>query len=133
MRITCLALLLVFAACDGARIENPIKFPDPREDIVDDITPEFLVVAQYDEDGDDSPDMVTLDASATPYRIVEMIGTRPGGGAVDKSAAFAGREIDPRISDAIAAHISDALASDGNTVIEVVDSTGRAHTVRLHQ
>ena len=129
MRIACLVLLLALPACKRIGLENPISFPDPREEIIE----EFLVVAQYDADGDDSPDMVTFNASRTPYRIVEMLGSRPGGGAIDKTDLYAGREIDPLIADAIAAHIAADLASDGDTELEVVDSSGRQQTVRIYE
>jgi len=130
MRIACMVLLLaVIAACSAAGIDNPLEFPDPRDEVIK----EFLVVVQYDQDGDDSPDLVTLDSSEMPYRIVEMLGSQPGGGAVDMTPLYAGLEIDTEIASAIAAHLASNLASDGETEIEVEDSTGRQHTVRIYE
>ena len=95
--------------------------------------PQNQLVVELDMNGDDVPDVLTLDTSAVPFRIVEAIQGVPNGSPFDATAAFAGQPIDAALSDALAKHLTDSLNVASRTELELIDSIGRTVPVTVFE
>ena len=115
------------AACGGGGgdivndvLSDPIaQQPDPQQ-----------VVVSYDINNDEDPDTLTIDADGT---IVEALETTAGGATVDTTDIRKGEAIDPRIAEAIAAHLAASIDLASETRLDVVDSSGRTVNVRIFE
>jgi len=83
------------------------------------------VVVRYDRNGDDLPDLMTLDRSKEPYVIVASLDGTADGNALDTSDLLRGLPIDPAISRALALYLGASYKAGAETDLDVADSTGR--------
>ena len=120
-----LSLLLV-AGCGGSG-GDPTS-PGPGEDPPTAIPQQTLVI-QMDEDGDDEPDLLTLDVSQRPFRIVEALRGQTAGDPVDYSDLWRDREIDPQISDALADYLAGSIRVGQRTELNARDRLGQTHRI----
>jgi hypothetical protein len=91
------------------------------------------VVVGYDHNNDQQLDVLTLDSTTSPFRIVTALEGTPAGGFVDRTAQRAGQAIDTSISDALAAYLASSIALVEDTEVDVVDSVGRDVTVTVYE
>ena len=87
------------------------------------------LVVQMDLNGDDAPDILTLDTSKTPFRIVAALQGTLGGDPVDMTPLLAGQTIDSEISRALAEHLGSSFGVGTRTELDVQDATGKLVTV----
>jgi len=95
--------------------------------------PQNQLVVELDMNGDNEPDILTLDTSETPFRILEAIQGVPNGEPLDATGAFAGQPIDAALSDALAKHLADSLNVASRTELELIDSIGRTVPVTVFE
>ena len=129
MKKAFLLCAVFLAACGGgggdilgevASTTDPIaQQPDPQR-----------VVVSYDINNDEDPDTLTIDADGT---IVEALETTAGGATVDTTGLRKGQAIDPRIAEAVAAHLAAAIELASETRLDVVDSSGRTVNLRIFE
>jgi len=135
--VTCVAIALLFAACGGGGggggsatlPEGTTLPPDPVDG-----TPapeQQLVVVQYDYDGDDHPDVLTLDRNESPMEIVEALQGTATGDVVDVTSDWAGQVVDSVISDAVNSHLISTFSVGDKTDIYVTDTLGHDATVTI--
>lgn len=117
----CAALL---AACGGGGDTLPAAAAS------DPLAQSEQVVVRYDLNGDDELDTITIDRDG---RIVEALESAAGGDPVDTTDARRGQAIDPRIAEAIEAHLSNSVAVASETRLDVVDSMGRTVPVTVFE
>jgi len=91
------------------------------------------IVVGYDFNQDQQLDVLTLDSTTSPFRIVSAFEGTSGGGFVDATAQRAGQAIDASISDALATYLAGSIALGEDTEIDVVDSAGRDVTVTVYE
>jgi hypothetical protein len=91
------------------------------------------VVVAYDFNNDSALDVLTLDPTTTPMRIVSVLEGTAAGGFTDQSAARSGQPIDAKVSDAVAGYLVDADSVGSGTEIDVVDASGRDVTVTVYE
>lgn len=82
-------------------------------------------VVQMDHDGDGELDLLTLDTSRTPYRILEAIYAGAGGAdPVDVTDSLRGVELDIDVSNALADYFASSFAVDARTELDVAGAGG---------
>ena len=91
------------------------------------------LVVEIDVTGDETPDVLTLDTTETPFRIVEAIQGVQNGKPIDATGLLAGQTIDPDLSEALAKHLADSLNVASRTELELVDSQGRTIPVTVFE
>ncbi len=91
------------------------------------------VVVRYDRNGDDLPDLMTLDRSREPYVIVASLDGTADGGALDTTDLLRGASIDPAISHALALYLGTSYKAGAETDLDVADSTGRERKVTVFE
>jgi len=91
------------------------------------------VVVAFDFNTDGWGDVLTLDFSTAPARIVTALQGDASGGYVDATAQLKGQAIDGKLSDAIAAYVAGSLEVASGTDLETVDSAGREITVTVYE
>jgi len=136
--LMCAAAALLFAACGGGgggggSIDVPVvSTPTPTTGDTT-LTEQQLVVVRYDFDGDDNPDVLTLDRTESPLTIVEALKGTATGDAVDVTASWAGQAIDSSISDAINSQLISTFSVGGETNVYVTDNLGHESTVTIFE
>lgn len=117
--VALIAISLV--ACGGGGAEAPA----PTTSVV---PQESQVVVRLDLNGDQDPDLLTLDTSRTPFTIVTALE-----GAVDTSDIRRGQPIDAAVSDALANYLVDSFGVGAERELEVVDTAGHPVTVTVFE
>jgi len=100
---------------------------------LDSVPQESQVVVRYDLNGDSNPDLLTLDTTKTPFRIMEALDGTAGGGAVDTTALRRGQAIDPAVSDALADYLAQSTAAGSETRLDVTDENGNPFTLTIFE
>jgi len=128
LRLAALALgAAMLAACGGS------SGAAPAQPALDSVPQEAQVVVRYDLNGDSNPDLLTLDTTQTPFRIMEALDGTADGGAVDSTAVRRGQAIDPAVSDALATYLTQSTAAGTETRLDVVDQNGNPFTVTIFE
>ncbi len=91
------------------------------------------VVVRFDRDGDDLPDLMTLDRSKEPYVIVASLDGTADGNALDTTDLVRGLPIDPAISRALALYLATSYRAGAETDLDVADSAGRELKVTVFE
>lgn len=113
-----LGVLLVAVGCSSGS-------GTPAGDPPNESAPQQTTVVQMDHDGDGELDLLTLDTSRTPYRILEAIyGGTAGADPVDVTDSLRGMELDIDLSNALADYFTSSFAVDGRTELDVAGSGG---------
>lgn len=126
--IAALAAALMGCGGGGGRSSAESVLPEPAFET----SPFEELVVLYDVTGDDDPDLVTLDRTATPMTIVDLVAAA-GTGAVDRSDDRRGEPIDAAVSEALSVYLAESAEVAGGEVLDVVESSGRATTVVVYE
>ena len=134
--VTCVAMALLFAACGGGggggNATLPVGTTLPPDPVDGTSEPEQqLVVVRYDFDGDDHPDVLTLDRNESPMEIVEALKGTATGEVVDVTSDWAGQTVDSAISDAVNSHLISTFSVGDKTDVYVTDTLGHDATVTI--
>ncbi|GIW71717.1 MAG: hypothetical protein KatS3mg102_1259 [Planctomycetota bacterium] len=122
----CAALLL---GCGGGSSTGGVASPSSAPAVEE----EGQLVVRFDHDRDGLPDVLALDPSAEPFRIVKALLGTPSGDLVDRSAALAGQPIDAGISAAIAAYLDGSAELAAATELSAFDSAGNPVFVTIFE
>jgi hypothetical protein len=124
-----LVAALVGCGASGTTTTLPTTTPPPTggSDVTS-VAQERLVV-QMDYNGDDAPDVLTLDTSQTPFQVVEALEGTAGGVPVDVTDLLAGQTIDPEISRALAEYLSTSFSVATRTELDVRDANDQLVTL----
>jgi hypothetical protein len=117
--LLCVALL---AACSGGGGET-IAATSPPQTLRDQI------VVQFDINGDEDPDLLTVEKDGTIVASLESTGGDP----VDTTDLRKGTKIDAKVAEAIAAYVDQSIALASETRLDVVDSQGATVTVTVFE
>ena len=125
MKRALLFLAAVLAACTGG-----------TGDVVSTSTPPSLaqedpgqIVVSMDINGDDDPDLLTVEADGTIVAALESTGGDP----IDTTDLRKGQKIDAKVAEAIAAYLSNTVELASETRLDVVDSTGVTVSVTVFE
>lgn len=91
------------------------------------------VVVQFDQDADGYPDLLTLDKANTPFTVVEALRGTADGGTVDATATLAGVEIDPAVSETLAAFLAESFDVASERELTATDSQGSSVTLTVYE
>ncbi len=122
--LACCAVLLV--ACGGSSAPAVT-------DTLESIPQESQVVVRYDLNGDSLPDMLTLDTTQEPFRIIEALEGTADGGARDLTNIMRDHAIDASVSQALANYLAQSLEAGRETELDVADVAGREFTVTIFE
>ncbi|MHC4550725.1 MAG: hypothetical protein ACYTEZ_18350 [Planctomycetota bacterium] len=123
--------LLAALACALVGCSGSGSGPPGGDDVVS-VAQERLVV-QLDVNGDNAPDVLTLDTSKTPFRIVEALEGTVGGAPVDATAILGGQPIDAEISRALADYLAASFAVGTRTELDVRDVNDQLVTLVIFE
>ncbi len=87
------------------------------------------VVVEMDLNGDEQPDIVTLDTTELPYKIVDVLQGTATGEPIDASDFHRGARLDGEISRAIADYLADSFGVQTRTEIDCDNESGEPVTV----
>ena len=127
MKRALLFLAAILAACTGG-----------AGDVVSTSTPPPLaldeqdqgqVVVSMDINGDDDPDLLTVERDGTIVAALESTGGDP----IDTTDLRKGQKIDAKVAEAIAAYLSSTVELASETRLDVVDSTGATVEVTVFE
>ncbi len=125
MKVAFLFLVAVLAACTGGAgdvVSNSTPPPLAQED-------QGQVVVSMDINGDDDPDLLTIETDGTIVAALESTGGDP----LDTTDLRKGQQIDVKIAEAIAAYVSQAVELASETRLDVIDSTGATVSVTVFE
>jgi hypothetical protein len=91
------------------------------------------LVVQLDYNGDDAPDVLTLDTSETPFTVVEALEGSAGGVPVDVTDVLGGQTIDPEISRALAEYLANSFSVATRTELDVRDANDQVITLVIYE
>ena len=91
------------------------------------------LVVQMDYNGDDAPDVLTLDTSEMPFTIVEALEGTVGGVPVDVTDVLGGQTIDPEISRALAEYLANSFSVATRTEMDVRDANDQLITLVIFE
>jgi hypothetical protein len=91
------------------------------------------LVVQMDYNGDDAPDVLTLDTSEAPFTIVEALEGTAGGDPVDVTDVLAGQAIDPEVSSALAEYLAGSFSVATRTELDVRDANDQLITLVIYE
>ena len=112
-------ILVAVASCGGGR-EVPLSRTVPKPEAAIASDDEARVVIRVDWDHDGRPDLLTLDTSTNPLRIVDAIrGTEDGGGEA-ASAAWRGLVVEGALNDALQQYLTRSLSGGTATDLDVL-------------
>lgn len=126
-----LCLLGALGACGGGGGGGTAAVdPGTPPGGLDTTSPLEQVVVMYDVTGDDDPDLVTLDRTTEPFRIVEAL-VATDAGTVDRTDAMKGQPIDADVSRTLADWLAGSVDVASGTRLDVVETDGRETTVTI--
>jgi hypothetical protein len=91
------------------------------------------LVVQMDINGDEAPDVLTLDTSETPFQVVEALQGTAGGDPVDVTDVLGGQAIDPEISRALAEYLATSFSVATRTELDVRDANDQLVTLVIYE
>jgi len=91
------------------------------------------LVVQLDYNGDDAPDVLTLDTSKSPFTVVEALEGTAGGVPVDVTDVLSGQPIDPEISRALAEYLASSFSIATRTELDVRDANDQLITLVIYE
>lgn len=91
------------------------------------------LVVQLDYNGDDAPDVLTLDTSSTPFEVVEALEGTPGGDPIDVTDVLSGQTIDPEVSRALAEYLANSFSVATRTELDVRDANDQLITLVIFE
>jgi hypothetical protein len=100
---------------------------------IESVPQESQVVVRYDHNGDTLPDVLTLDTSRSPFRIVEVLEGTDSGDPVDRSAFLRDRPIEPAISGAVPSYLAESMQVASETDLDVTNLSGDSVTVTVFE
>ena len=121
MKSVLLLSAALMAACSGGGVD-PVAVAPP-------LSLQEQVVVQLDINGDDDPDLLTVETDGTIVAALESTGGDP----VDTTDLRKGHKIDPKVAEAIAAFVERSVELASETRLEVVDSAGLPVTVTVFE
>ena len=87
------------------------------------------VVVEMDINGDDQPDVVTLDTTEAPFAIVEVLEGSATGRPVDTTDLHKGLTIDAEVSKALAEYLAGSFGVATRAELDCQKENGDAITV----
>ena len=91
-----------------------------------------FVVVQFDRNGDQNPDVVTLDPSKSPMEIVSALdGT--AGDPVDVTQSVKGQPIDATLSEGLANYLKDSYEVGARTELDLRNVNGASVPVTVFE
>jgi hypothetical protein len=132
--IVVLAAALVGCGASGTTATVPTTTTPPPTggSSVTSVAQERLVV-QMDYNGDEEPDVLTLDTSETPFKVVEALQGTPAGEPVDVTAVLGGQALDPEISRALAEYLAASFSVASRTEMDVRDANDQLVTLVIFE
>jgi len=129
-----LAAALVGCGASGTTTTVPTTTTTPPIDgsNVTSVAQERLVV-QMDFNGDESPDVLTLDTSEAPFTVVEALQGTAGGVPVDVTDVLGGQAIDPEVSRALAEYLATSFSVATRTELDVRDTNDQLVTLVIFE
>lgn len=132
--IVVLVAALVGCGASGTTTTVPTTTPPPSggSTVTSSVAQERLVV-QMDINGDDEPDVLTLDTSETPFAVVEALQGTAGGEPIDVTGVLGGQTIDPEISRALAEYLANSFSVATRTELDVRDANDQLITLVIYE
>ncbi|MHC4817107.1 MAG: hypothetical protein ACYTF8_03465 [Planctomycetota bacterium] len=129
-----LVAALVGCGASGTTTTMPTTTTTPPTggSAVTSVAQERLVV-QMDINGDEAPDVLTLDTSETPFQVVEALQGTAGGDPVDVTDVLGGQPIDPEISRALAEYLATSFSVATRTELDVRDANDQLITLVIFE
>ncbi|MHC4971505.1 MAG: hypothetical protein ACYTG3_04170 [Planctomycetota bacterium] len=128
-----LVAALVGCGASGTTTTVPTTTTPPTGgSAVTSVAQERLVV-QMDINGDEAPDVLTLDTSETPFQVVEALQGTAGGDPVDVTDVLGGQAIDPEISRALAEYLATSFSVATRTELDVRDANDQLVTLVIYE
>jgi len=121
---------VLLPACGGTSEPAPLSGPGTPPVAAPQQT---QVVLNYDRNGDDLLDLVTVDTATEEFRIVAVLDGSPSGQTVDMTASLAGTALDPSIATALRIHLADSLEVASETRLDVLDGNGNPIPVTVFE
>ena len=122
-----LFLIAILAACTGGAIDVAGTTTPPP--LASEVQDQGQVVVRLDINGDDDPDLLTIETDGTIVAALESTGGDP----IDTTDLRKGQRIDAKVAEAIAAYVSQSIELASETDLDVVDSTGATITVTIFE
>lgn len=91
------------------------------------------LVVQFDQNGDDEPDLITLDTSETPFKVLEALEGVSGGTMRDVTESLAGQTLDTEISNAIAGYLANSYNIGKRIELDVTNQAGQSMTLVIFE
>lgn len=127
MKSAFLFLAVVLTACTGG-VGDTVSTSTPPP-LVQEDPDQGLVVVSLDINGDDDPDLLTVEPDGTIVAALESTSGDP----IDTTDLRKGQKIDAKVAEAIAAYVSNTVELASETRLDVVDSTGATVSVTVFE
>jgi len=136
-RFWTVVLVAALVGCGASGTTTPVPTttttpPIAGNDNVTSVAQERLVV-QMDYNGDDAPDVLTLDTSEAPFKVVEALQGTAGGVPVDVTDVLGGQTIDPEISRALAEYLTNSFSVATRTELDIRDANDQLVTLVIYE
>ncbi|MHC4492528.1 MAG: hypothetical protein ACYTDU_12980 [Planctomycetota bacterium] len=134
-RLWTVVLVAALVGCGASGITTTVPTtttPPTAGSDVTSVAQERLVV-QMDYNGDDAPDVLTLDTSEAPFTVVEALQGTAGGVPVDVTDVLGGQTIDPEISRALAEYLATSFSVATRTELDVRDANDQLVTLVIFE
>lgn len=139
-RFWTVVLVAALVGCGASGTTTPLPTttttpPIAGNDDVTDVTSvaQERLVVQMDYNGDDAPDVLTLDTSEAPFKVVEALQGTAGGAPVDVTDVVGGQTIDPEISRALAEYLTNSFSVATRTELDVRDANDQLVTLVIYE
>ena len=95
--------------------------------------PQEQLVVQVDMNGDEEPDLITLDTTERPFMIVEALYGSAAGDPVDATDLLYGSAFDSALSTALADYLAQSFGGDERMEMDVADAFGTMVTLVIFE
>ena len=95
--------------------------------------PQEQLVVQVDMNGDEEPDLITLDTTQQPFTIVEALYGNAAGDPVDATDLLYGAAFDSALSTALADYLAQSFGGDERMEMDVADAFGAMVTLVIFE
>ena len=110
--------LFLLASCGGGREDALSATVGKPTAAGDECASRVAVRLDWDQDG--HLDVLTLDTSTNPLRVVDALRGTADGGAVDATATWRGRSVGPVLNDTLQFYLARSMSVASLTDLEVV-------------